>query len=217
MKTQNAKQLNSNRAISTLHQAQHSPNIPQLIMTALSAAPRAPMKLKSDNKSRGVSSRQNQSRWLVGGKACLDVRRLEHLVCIDLPNLLHQPSPTEFVGLTARYKSSSDHDDSGLLSSTVSIISISSELDHVAFYLMHLVNHAVLARHIPPTLLSEIHSFCGMIHDMNHDTQLAMQSHLRAVWLARKQTNCNKDQVQVSTSRLVMLYNFCKRQDKQLQ
>jgi hypothetical protein len=149
--------------------------------------------------SRGVSSRH--SRWLEGGKACLDVRRLEALICIDLPRVTRRKSPEVFAGLADRYAA----DDTEISSSMSSMNSISSELQQAAFYMMQIVNDSNLALRISPPLLSEMHSFCGLIYDLNHDSHSAMQSHLRAVWLARKQNRCNKDQVEASTSRLVAL------------
>ncbi|GKY90792.1 hypothetical protein MPSEU_000052000 [Mayamaea pseudoterrestris] len=186
----------------------------------MASSPRAPSRSQSMNASetrlsRNVSSRRlSHSQWLRGGKVCLDVRRLEELICIDLPRMTRHASPKSFAGLSDRYEASSSRDDSGNCSLSSSMgASITSELDYAAHHLMQVVNDSKNANRIPPPLLSEIHSFCGLIHDMNRDPHSAMQSHLRAVWLARKQTNCNQEQVKASANRLEVL---CKAEKVQI-
>ena len=154
--------------------------------------------------SKSISARHhNHPRWIIGGKACLDVRRLEELLCLDLPRILRQPMPEQFSGLADRYDASCS-DDSGSMSQS-SDLSINAELEQVASYLMELVNNPKYTQRIPSSILSEVHSFRGLIYDSNNDSHSAIQAHLRAVWLARKQADCNKEQVQASSSRLAEL------------
>lgn len=163
--------------------------------------------------SKSISARQQSSRWLIGGQVCLDIRRLEELVCIELPRLTRQPSSPEFAGLADRYIASGyqhPNDDSEFLStsSSTNCHCITLELEHVAVYLMKLVNDEKLVQRIPLPVLSEMHSFCGLIHDMNQDTHSATQAHLRALWLARKQGHCNKQQIAASESRLQEIWGY---------
>ena len=61
--------------------------------------------------SKSISGRHhNNPRWLIGGKACLDVRRLEELLCLDLPRMVRRPSPEQFLGLADRYDASCSDD-----------------------------------------------------------------------------------------------------------
>ena len=132
------------------------------------------------------------------GKAFLNVQRLEALVCDDLPKLTRRPFlGHQFVGLADRNESSHD-DDAGHDSSSSSY----QDLEMVAQFLLAVVGQQRLTKYLPPQIVSEIYASLGLIHDMHHDYTMAEQSHLRALWVARNDTDCNMDQIAASVQQL---------------
>ena len=130
----------------------------------------------------------------------MDVERLEELLCVDLPKLTRRPFlGHQFVGLTARHEATHD-EDTGHDSSSSGFTD--SELEQVAHFLLAVVGQQRLTKHIPPKIVSEIHTFRGLIHDMLHDYTMAEQSHLRALWVARNITDCSMDQIAASVLQL---------------
>ena len=144
------------------------------------------------------------------GKAFLNVHRLEELVCDDLPKLTRRPFlGRQFVGLADRYRSTND-DDTGHDSSSTGFMN--SELEQVAQFLLAVVSQQRLTKYMPLQIVSEIHTFRGIIHDMHHDYTLAEQSHLRALWVARNESDCNTDQIAASVQQLEELSSRPRRQ-----
>jgi hypothetical protein len=144
---------------------------------------------------------QAGTRWLQrDGTVFLDVRRLEELVCVDLPRLTKLPLGGQFGGLADRNEAT-QNDDSGNNTSSSSGFT-NPELEQVAHFLMQVLERPELTRRIPAKILSEIYAFCGIIYEMFHDYTSAEQSHLRALWVMRKLKDCNKEQAKASAQQL---------------
>jgi hypothetical protein len=145
---------------------------------------------------KSLPAHQSGPRWLKDGKAHLDVARLEQLVCHDLPRLTQSDLGRQFAGFAERHEATYT-EDSGASSSNGFM---NPELEEIAHFLMGVTSR--LTKYIPPSVLSEMYTFCGIIYDLHHEYTLAEQSHLRALWVARKWTDHNRDQIQASVQQL---------------
>jgi hypothetical protein len=152
--------------------------------------------------SNSRSFRRGEGCWLIDGKPCLDAHRLEQLVCDDLPRMTGLSTGAGFDGLADRFYTFHSEDFDNIPSSPSKS---RAELEQVVHHLMDIAAQPTLARRIPPKVVSEIHSFCGLIYELNNEHHSALQSHLRAVWVARMQTDINEDQLEASTQRVAEL------------
>jgi hypothetical protein len=126
--------------------------------------------IPTDNMVSFSSRKPNDNR------TALDVEQLEELILNDLPRICGVARPSRFGGLAGRYHAS-DPSDHGSASSYY-------ELEEVREYLQDFVNRPI-SKLAPASVLSEVHSFIGLIHEQSGNTDLALQSHIRALWLGR--------------------------------
>jgi hypothetical protein len=148
--------------------------------------------------AKNLAAHQSGPLWLKQGKAHLDVQRLEQLVCLDLPRLTQHQLGEQFVGLADRHEST-QAEESGSSSSSGFV---NPELEQIAHFLMEVASRPRLTKYLPPPVLSEMYTFCGIIYELHHEYAMAEQSHLRALWVARKSSDYNKDQVKASEQQL---------------
>ncbi|GKY90793.1 hypothetical protein MPSEU_000052100 [Mayamaea pseudoterrestris] len=160
--------------------------------------------LKSHLTKNRHAKHQTGACWHKNGDVFLDVSRLEELICVDLPRLTNRPQlGSRFVGLAERYESTHNDDFSESRNTTSSSSGFTNpELDQAVQFLMEVINRPRYTALLPPQILSEIHSFCGVIHDMHREFASSEQSHLRALWVARNLKDYNKGQVQASVKQL---------------
>lgn len=134
------------------------------------------------------SSTTTEHQWFLKGGACLDVRRLEEFVTIELAQYSSRSSIASFRGLAERYRQ--DESCTELSTTTAgSSPNTSTDLDHVYHFLQRFVDKPS-SKNAPPHVLCQVHSFMGLLLDMKGDFDEASKAHLRAVWCAQR---CSKD------------------------
>ena len=155
-----------------------------------------------------ISKPKSEDHWFTKGRACLDVRRLEQLLTVDLEPFCPMTSLEEFHGLAERY-----HRDELTEASTTShgqsLNGDTPELDHAYHFLRKFVDKTT-STSVPARILSQIHSFLGVLLDMKGDFDEAASFHMRAIWCAMRspehQGGNQAQQLAVSMCRLAASY-----------
>lgn len=107
----------------------------------------------------------------------LDVRRLEELICIDIPKQLDMPLQEQYKFHARRFQGNIAINKE--MKSSRSL----AQLLNVEDLFSILINEPYSAQ-LSQSTLAEIHYFLGFIEDLSAEYDQARESYVRAVWLS---------------------------------
>lgn len=131
-----------------------------------------------------IKKANSVDHWFSMGRACLDIDRLEQLLTVDLAVYCPRQSIHAFRGLAERYRL----DELTEVSTTIhgqSLNGDTPELDNAFCFFQGFVDESA-SNCVPACLLSQVHSFMGILLDLKGEFDEAARSYLRAIWFARR-------------------------------
>jgi tetratricopeptide (TPR) repeat protein len=124
------------------------------------------------------------------------VASLEKLLCESIPPYLDNAAEktriiSKFKGLASRCKKNNNNKKKQKSEGAASPL---AELDEAAVYMSAFLNSSQNSRCcLSATLLADFHSSIGLIREMHGDTQAAMDSYVKALWILRRRRSSGQD------------------------